>query len=82
MLLQVSEFGKVAEQALLLREGDWVEAEGTASLAVSLGHPPAAYATERLAAYHAHLAPPIAQQVTRWPPSGQESRDMSYALAE
>jgi len=62
--LQVSEFDKTLEQALLLRESDWVETEDMSSLAVALGQPAAACATERLAANYAQLAPPTAQQVT------------------
>lgn len=62
--LQVSDFDGSVQSALLLREGDWVETEAMTSLAVSLGQPAAASATEHLAAQHAqHAQPPTTQEV-------------------
>ena len=67
--LQVADFDNSVQRALLLREGDWVESEAMTSLAVSLGEPAAASATEQLAAHRAQRPlPPTAQEVNFPPP--------------
>lgn len=62
--LQVSDCDNSVQSALLLREGDWVETEAMTSLAIDVGQPAAACATEHLAAHQAQPAkPPSAQEV-------------------
>ena len=47
-----------------MRGGDWVEEEeGMAALAISMGYPTAACATEHLARTQSYCRPPTAQQV-------------------
>lgn len=67
--LQVSDCDSSVQHALLLREGDWVEAEAMTCLAIDVGQPAAACATEHLAAHQAQpIKPPTAQEVKDWPP--------------
>ena len=63
MALQVSGFDSCAESALRRREADWVEGEDMAALALALGYPTAACATEPLATTQSHCVPPSSQQV-------------------
>jgi len=61
--VQVSGFDSCAESALQKREADWAEGEAMAALALSLGHPSAACATEHLASTQSYCIPPTSEQV-------------------
>lgn len=61
--VQVSGFDTCAESALQKREADWAEGEAMAALALSLGYPTAACATEHLASTQSYCIPPTSQQV-------------------
>ena len=61
--VQVSGFDSCAESALQRREADWAEGEAMAALALSMGYPTAACATEHLASTQSYCIPPTSQQV-------------------
>ncbi len=61
--VQVSGFDSCAESALQRRQADWGEGEAMAALALSMGYPTAACATEHLASTQSYCIPPTSQQV-------------------
>ena len=61
--VQVSGFDSCAESALQRREADWAEGEAMAALALSMGYPTAACATEHLASTQLYCFPPTSEQV-------------------
>ena len=61
--VQVLGFDSCAESALQRREADWAEGEAMAALALSMGYPTAACATEHLASTQSYCIPPTSQQV-------------------
>lgn len=61
--VQVSGFDSCAESALQRREADWAEGEPMAALALSMGYPTAACATEHLASTQSCCIPPTFEQV-------------------
>ncbi|DBB06293.1 hypothetical protein WJX77_007210 [Trebouxia sp. C0004] len=66
LLTLVSGFDSCAESALQRREADWAEGEAMAALALSMGYPTAACATEHLASTQSCCIPPTSQQVGVW----------------
>jgi hypothetical protein len=61
--VQVSGFDSCAESALQRREADWAEGVAMAALAISVGYPTAACATEHLASTQLYCIPPTSEQV-------------------
>ncbi|KAL0036267.1 hypothetical protein WJX79_010808 [Trebouxia sp. C0005] len=66
LLTLVSGFDSCAESALQRREADWAEGEPMAALALSMGYPTAACATEHLASTQSCCIPPTFEQVGMW----------------